>query len=146
MTVMYKDVTSSEKQLPGGGAQGTLLGPEEYSCQSNYSANCVDSNKRYKFVDDLTTLEILMLKNKITSYNFKNHVASDIAVHNNYIDENQLDSKRMVNEIDSWTTNQKMQLNAKKTKYMIINYCNNYQFNTRLNLCLLYTSPSPRDS
>ena len=59
MTVKYKDAISKEYDLPGGGAQGTLLGPEEYSCQSNNSADCVDPGRRYKFVDDLTTLKFL---------------------------------------------------------------------------------------
>ena len=101
MTVKYKNATSREHDLPGGGAQGTLLGPEEYNCQSNNSADCVDSDRRYKFVDDLTTLEILNLSSKISSYNFKNHVASDIGDHNQFIDESELKSTGFISEIDS---------------------------------------------
>ena len=134
MTVKFKDAISSEHNLPGGGAQGTLLGPEEYSCQSNNSADCVNQARRYKFVDDLTTLEILKVPEKVLSYNFKNHVASDIGEHNQFVPETELESTEFIKKIDSWTTNQKMALNAKKTKYMMVNFCDNYQFNTRIHL------------
>ena len=40
---------------------------------------------RFKFVDDLTILEIVdLLTVGLTSYNIKQHVPSDINVHNQY--------------------------------------------------------------
>ena len=135
MTVKYRTAVSSKRSLPGGGAQGTLIGPIEYSCQSNNSADCVPEDKRYKYVDDLTTLEILSLSMQIlTSHNFKQNVASDIDINNQIIQPENIQTQKTVNEINEWTKNQKMQLNAKKTKYMIINYTHKFQFNTRLTL------------
>ena len=166
MTVNYRRANSTERLLPGGGAQGTLLGPIEYSCQSNNSANSVSPNNRYKYIDDLTTIEIISMASKIVSYDFHQHVASDIGTHNQYLPEKETKTQTVVNEINNWTNKQKMKLNASKTKYMLFNFTNNYQFNTRITLdgsmldcidqirllgielksCLLYTSPSPRDS
>ena len=134
MTVKYRSAVSSERSLPGGGAQGTLLGPIEYSCQSNNSADVVDSDNRYKFVDDLTTIEVLSLITKVVSYNFHHHVASDIGVHNQHIPKEMTETQEVVKSINDWTSKQKMKLNSSKTKYMVINYTNNYQFNTRITL------------
>ena len=130
MIVKYKSATSTERELPGGGAQGTLIGPIEYACQSNKSANVVDSNRRYKFVDDLTTLEIAMLASKVLSCKFYNHVASDIGNENLFIEGKDLKTANHIYEINKWTQNQKMALNSKKTKYMVVNYTRDYQFNT----------------
>ena len=134
MTVNYRGATSSERSLPGGGAQGTLLFPIEYSCQSNNSANMVSPQYRYKFVDDLTTIEILSMATKIVSYNLHQHVPSDIGVHNQYLPKEETSTQNVVNEINDWTNNQKMKLNVDKTKYMVLNFTHNYQFNTRISL------------
>ena len=70
----------------------------------------------------------------ITSYNIKQHVPSDIPVHNQYIPSATLDSQHILEEIEEWTKNQKMLLNEKKTKNMIFNFTKNYPFATRLKL------------
>ena len=135
MTVKYRSAISTRRSLPGGGAQGTLIGPIEYACQSNESADCVSEDNRYKFVDDLTTLEILSLSlQMLTSHNFRQNVASDVEIENQIIQPENIQTQKTVNEINQWTKNQKMQLNAKSIKYMIINYTNKFQFNTRLTI------------
>ena len=40
-------------------------------------------------------------------------------------------SQTYLNNISEWTDNQKMRLNEEKTKQMIFNFTNNYQFLTR---------------
>ena len=45
-----------------------------------------------------------------------------------------LQSLDWLDAISSWTDNQKMKINGKKTKTMIFNYTDKYQFSTRLNL------------
>ena len=59
MRVNFNNEVSEEHQLIGGGPQGTLLGGLEYKVQSNNNADCVDSEDRFKFVDDLSILEVL---------------------------------------------------------------------------------------
>ena len=39
-----------------------------------------------------------------------------------------------MNSISNWTTENKMKINQSKTKTMIFNFTNNYQFNTRLKI------------
>ena len=77
----------------------------------------VNENDRFKFVDDLTTLEIVdLLSVGLTSYNFKQHVASDIPTDSYFIPPNNLISQKQINDIDSWTEKQKMLLNSEKNE------------------------------
>ena len=95
----------------------------------------MSENDRFKFVDDLTVLEIVdLLSIGLTSYNVKELVPSDIPVHNQFIPSQNLKSQQWLNEIQNWTENKKMLLNSKKTKNMIFNFSDNYQFSTRLSL------------
>ena len=55
----------------------------------------VKPNDRFKFVDDLTVLEIInLLMIQITSYDIMKHVPSDIPTHNGYIDKEKLQSQK----------------------------------------------------
>ena len=53
-------------------------------------------------------------------------------MHNQYIPAENLKSQEWLDTINEWTVNQKMMLNTKKTKTMIFNYTDNFQFMTRL--------------
>ena len=71
MQVKYNDAYSSTYSLPGGGPQGTLVGLIEYFIQINDNAACVDQEMRFKYVDDLTVLEMEMFGTWLSEYNFK---------------------------------------------------------------------------
>ena len=86
MKVKWHGKLSSERKLKGGGPQGSSFGLWEYLSQSNDNADCVEEQNRFKFVDDLSFLEIIYLLNiGISSYNVKAHVPSDIPTHNQII-------------------------------------------------------------
>ena len=121
--------------MKGGEPQGATLGLLEYLSQSNNSADCVKESERYKFIDDLSILEIVnLLTVGITSFNLKQQVPSDIPLHNQYIPSLNLKSQQWLKIINDWTINQKMLINKKKSKTIIFNYTNNYQFTTRLTM------------
>ena len=135
MKVKWHGKTSSTRTLNGGGPQGATFGLWEYLAQSNNNADCVDPEYRFKFVDDLTVLEkINLLIIGLASFNTRVSVPSDIPSHNQYIPAENLKSSEYIETIQNWTENQKMILNQKKTKVMIFNYTDNYQFTTRLKL------------
>ena len=72
MSVKWHGCCSVPKKINGGGPQGATLGLLEYMSQSNHSADCVDVKDRFKFVDDLSILEIVnLLTVGITSFNMK---------------------------------------------------------------------------
>ena len=133
--VKFHGKYSEPKLQPGSGAQGATLGNWEFLSQTNNSSDCVPKDDRFKYVDDLSILEIInLLSIGLCSHNFKNQIASDIPIHGQYINNEDLKSQYYLNEINKWTVNQKMKISEKKTKSMIINYTNNYQFSTRLSL------------
>ena len=133
MSVKWHGCRSLPRNINGGGPQGATLGILEYLSQSNDSANLVSEEDRFKFVDDLSILEIVdLLTVGITSYNLKMHVPSDVPVHNQFIPATNLKSQDWLEKINQWTVEQKMLINEKKTKSLIFNFTEKYQFSTRL--------------
>ena len=50
----------------------------------------------------------------LASCNFKNHVASDIAIGDSYLPPNNCQSQNYLSEIQEWTDAKKIKLNEKK--------------------------------
>ena len=135
MSVKWHGCQSVPRKLRGGGPQGATIGLLEYLSQSNHNADCVSESERFKFLDDLSILEIVnLLTIGISSYNVKLQVPNDIPVHNQYIPPEDLKSQNWLNQINDWTIKQKMKINEKKTKCRIFNYTSKYQFTTRLSV------------
>ena len=117
MTVKWHGCTSVPRTLNGGGPQGATIGLLEYLSQSNHSADCVEEQDRYKFVDDLTTLEkINLLSVGLASHNTRLQVPSDVPAHGQIVDNHNLKTQSYIDSICSWTNNQKMVLNEKKNQ------------------------------
>ena len=135
MSVKWHGCKSVPVKIKGGGPQGATLGILEYLSQSNNNADIVSDQDRFKFVDDLTVLEIVnLLTVGITSYNIKQHIPSDVSVHNQFIPPENLKSQNWLNQINNWTNNQKMLINENKTKNMFFNFTKKYQFCSRLKI------------
>ena len=114
---------------------GATLGNLEFSSQTNHNADCVPAEDRFKWVDDLTILEIINLVNiGMSSHNFRQQVASDIPVHGQIVQNQELKTQHYLTKINQWTTRQKMEINQSKTKAMILNFTNQHQFTTRIQL------------
>ena len=75
-----------------------------------------------------------MIKVGLASYNFRQHVASDIPIHGQYVEPQNLKTQEYINTLDTWSDSHRMKLNEKKTKIMIINFTNKYQFTSRMKL------------
>ena len=133
MRIKWKGIYSNQRDLNGGGPQGSLLSNLEYLAQSNDSADMVNIEDRFKLVDDLTALDIInLLITEISAYDLRSHVPSDIPLHNKYIKNENLQSQKNLSLINQWTKSKKMVLNKKKTKTMIFNFTHNFQFTTRM--------------
>ena len=112
MSVKWHGSRSVPKPINGGGPQGATLGILEYLAQSNNSADCVNEVDRFKFIDDLTILEIVnLLTVGLSSFNIKQQVPVDIPLHNQYIPSENLQSQVWLNQINDWTVKQKMLIN-----------------------------------
>ena len=133
MRVKWKGKVSKEHILNGGGPQGGLMGILEYLSQTNNNTDFISEDLKFKFIDDLSFLEILnLISQGLCSYNMKFHVASNVSVHNQYLPPESLQSQSNLDKISTWTKDHQMQLNIEKSKFMVFNFTDNYQFNTKL--------------
>ena len=99
------------------------------------NTNFLSLEDKFKFVDDLSVLNIInLITSGLSSYNFKQHVASDIWIKQLFLPTENISSQNYMNNICDWTDTNHMQLNEKKSKVMIFNYTRNYQFCTRIHL------------
>ena len=114
MRVKWHGELSQPRKLPGGGAMGATLGIWEYLSQTNHNADCIPEEDRFKFVDDLSSLEIINILNVgLSSYNFKNHVASDIPADGLYVDKQNLMSQNYLEKLNKWSDEHKMIISKK---------------------------------
>ena len=133
--IKWRGQLSKERLLPGSGAQGGVLGNWEYLSQTNNNTDHIPSDDIWKWVDDLTTIEIVnLITVGLSSYNFREHVASDIPMHGQYVAPENLKTQKYISTLDTWSTEHKMKLNKKKTTIMLINFTKKHQFSTRLKL------------
>ena len=104
--------------------------------QTNDNTNFIDEKDRFKFIDDLSILEkVNLISHGLSSYRLKSHVASDVnSDHNQFLPPENFQSQQYLKNISNWTDNNLMKLNTDKSKYMIVNYTDNFQFSTRLTL------------
>ena len=117
MRVKFSGETSDTRQQPGSGAQGASLGNHEFSSQTNNNADSVPISDRYKFVDDLSTLEkINLLSIGLASHNTRHQVPSDIPTHGQVVSNQNLKTQGYLDKISTWTTNQRMILNEEKNQ------------------------------
>ena len=136
MVVKWNGEVSTSRVLNGGGPQGGLMGILEYLSQTNDNTDFIPEEDRFKFIDDLSVLEMInLISIGLSSYNCKLHVPSDINVeHNQFLPPQNFNSQESLKKISDWTDNHLMKLNPTKSKYMVVNFTDNYQFNTRLSL------------
>ena len=135
MRVKWHGVMSKPRNINGGGPQGATLGILEYLSQSNDSASCVPLENSFKFIDDLTCLEIInLLSIGLASANVKQQVPSDLPEHGQIIPAVNLKSQNWLEQINEWTRANKMLINEKKCNSMIFNFTHQHQFTSRMQL------------
>ena len=89
--------------LIGGGPQGTLLGQLEYLVQSNDNADVVPPEDRFKYIDDLSLLQLICLSGLLIDYDFHQHVASDIGVDDQFLPPEKYQTQETLNSVANWT-------------------------------------------
>ena len=133
MEVKMNSHTSQAHDLIGGGPQGSILGQFLYIIGSDDTAEEVPEQDKFKYVDDLGVLELIETKEKLIEYDFTQHVPSDVAVGERFLPPETFKSQGITNDLVSWTKENRMKLNALKSKYMIISRSKE-KFSTRLTM------------
>ena len=108
MQVKFNGETSIFLELIGGWPQGTLLGQLEYLVLSNDNADCVDEEDRYKYIDDLTLLQLVCLSGLLTEYNSMEQVPSDVGLGQTYLPAEDFQTQDHLNYIASWSEKNKV--------------------------------------
>ena len=125
--------TSSFYDLIGGGPQGSLIGQVLYIIGSDDAAEDVPEEDKFKYVDDHITLEAVNVNENLVEYDMHSHVPSDIAIGERFLAQETLKSQEYNNSLSLWTTNNKMKIHEKKSKYMVLTNTKE-KFATRLTL------------
>ena len=102
-----------------------------YLVQTNHNANNVNPDDRYKYIDDLTILQIISLAGLLTEYDFQLHVASDVGIDQQYLPTSSYNVQDQLNTISKWTDENLMKLNEKKCYYLVFSRAQ-VDFATRL--------------
>ena len=135
MKVKWNGQFSSKQSMNGGGAQGGLTRILEYLSQNNDCASFLNNDEKYKYIDDISILEIInLISVGISSYNCKMNVPSDIQTENKFLPPDNIKTQDYLDQIEKWTEQKKVKSNFGKGKYMTVNFTKNYQVNTRLKL------------
>ena len=119
MKVKFNGEISDFLALIGGGPQGTLLGQTEYLVQSNDNADGVPEDDRFKYIDDLSVLQLICMTGLLIDYNFQQHVASDIGVGDKFLPSENYNIQEYIHQISDWTNENLMKMNPNKCNYMI---------------------------
>ena len=133
MQVKFNGEVSRTVTLIGGGPQGTLTGGLEYLVQSNDNASTVKPEDRYKYVDDLSVLQLVLLSGLLVDYNVRQHVASDIGTDMKFLPPEKYSMQGHLDYISSWTDDNLMKLNEAKCNYLIFTRTKE-NFETRLSI------------
>ena len=72
-------------QFCGGFPQGSKIGRDCFLSASNDSADEVPTEDRFKYIDDLLILELIMLTGLLQDYDTYMHVTSDIPLDHEYL-------------------------------------------------------------
>ena len=97
--------------LIGGGPQVTLLGGLEYLSQSNNNTDILLPKDKFKYLDDLSILELICFSGLLMENNFKQHVASDVGIDQLYLPADKFKTQDNLNFISQWTDKNLMKLN-----------------------------------
>ena len=110
-----------------------LTGQQAYLVASDDNASFISEEDRYKFCDDLSILEIIMLADILIEYDFREHVASDVGVNQKFLSVSQLQTQENLDRISLWTQENLMKLKESKTDYQVFTRTQN-RFATRFTL------------
>ena len=121
MVVKMNGHQSDILDLIGGGPQGSILGQHTYLAASDEVPLTAEKENAFKYIDDLTVLDIIQISGILVDYDVWQHVPSDIATDQRFLATSAGRIQSINDDISNWTEDNLMQINTKKTNYMVIN-------------------------
>ena len=103
MTVKFNGEESSLVTLCGGFPAGSVIGQDCFLVASNDAAQEVNIEDRFKYIDDLEILELVLLSGILQDYDVESHVPSDIPLDHKYLEASTTQTQANLNSIALWT-------------------------------------------
>ena len=100
---------------------------------SNDAADCVSEEDRFRYIDDLSILELVFLSGLLREFDCLKTVPSDIGTDQLYLPPESYATQSNINAISAWTDANLMKINVEKTNYMVFTRAKT-DFGTRLNI------------
>ena len=119
MKVKFNEEMSEFLTLIGGNPQGTLLGQLGFLVQSDDNAITVSEKDRFKYIDDLSLIHLVMFADLLSEYDTMKHVPSDIGIDDAYLPPEAFKTQQDLDSIAHWTSENLALLNEKKCSYMV---------------------------
>ena len=110
-----------------------MIGQDCYLGSSHDAADHVDPADRFRYIDDLEILELIMISGILIDYDVYTHVPSDIPVDHQFLPTSATQTQVHLDRLAEWTEENKMKLNPDKCNYMILSRAKN-DFVTRLSV------------
>ena len=119
MSLKFNQDESGLYKLCGGFPQGSKIGQDCFLSASNDSADHVPAADRFKYIDDLQLLELIMMAGLLQDYNIYMHVPNDIPLDHKFLNPQDTHMQSYLDQISFWTTQNLMKLNPEKSNYLI---------------------------
>ena len=120
MQIKYNGKLAGPFDLVGGSPQGCFLGQLAYTSGShdNTEQLNIEEEDKYQYIDDLDLLELIILTDVLIDYDFRAHVASDIALGQRFLPPAATKTQTFNDGIALWTHQNLMTINSEKSKYV----------------------------
>jgi hypothetical protein len=100
---------------------------------SDDCADHIEDDNKYRHIDDLELLELIMMSGILVDYDVMSHVPSDIGTHQRFLPPETFQTQQHLDSIATWTDLNLMKLNSAKSNYMIFSRSQE-EFATRLTI------------
>ena len=119
MSLKFNQEESSLFKLCGGFPQGSKIGQDCFLSASNDSADHVPEEDRFKYIDDLQLLELVMLTGLLKDYDTYMHIPSDVPLDHKFLQGSDTLMQSYLDQIAVWTSQNLMKLNPEKSNYLL---------------------------
>ena len=119
MSAKYNQAESETFDLVGAFPQGSIIGGDCYLSASDDAADHIQEEDRFRYMDDLKILELIMMTGILQDYNIHAHIPSDIPLDHQFLPPNTYNTQSNLDQLSSWTLDNKMLLNPLKCNYLI---------------------------
>ena len=119
MSDLFNQAESGIIKLCGGFPQGSLIGQNCYLEASHDAAEEFNPEDKFRYMDDLKILELIMMSGILVDYDVHQHVPSDVPIGTQFLPSSETKTQTPLDQLVAWTDRNKMLLNPEKSSYTI---------------------------